>query len=99
MFESAVEVEKVDEDVPAKAPFHFDLAGLAHSVSKEASMAAHITQLRKHVMDAEHALKTHETHVKDIKELLTKADGEQKQQLSDVLKSAETHVKELKNCG
>ena len=52
MFESAVAAENVDEDKPARAPHHFDLAGLAHSLSTEASMAHRITKLRNHVSDA-----------------------------------------------
>jgi len=76
MFASAVDVDNIDEQKPGRAPHHFDLAGLAHSLSTEASMAHRITKLRSHVAEAKKALATHESHVKNIKGLLTKADGE-----------------------
>lgn len=96
MFANAVDVENIDETKLEKKPHHFDLAGLAHSLNTEATMAHRITKLRTHVAEAKKALATHEAHVKNIKNLLSKADGEQKAQLKDVLKSAELHVKELK---
>jgi len=65
MFASAADVENVTE-ANAKPPHHFDLAGLAHSLSTEASMAHRITTLRTHVAEAKKALTTHEGHVKNI---------------------------------
>ena len=41
-------------------------------------MSARITKLRNHLAEAQKALTTHEAHVLNIKNLLTKADGEQK---------------------
>ena len=81
---------------PEKLPHHFDLVGLAQGLHKTASVASHISKLRQHVQDAEKALSTHVGHVEDIKNLLAKAEGDQKFQLAEVLKSAEKHVDELK---
>lgn len=97
MWEGAVDVEKAqDVEVPADSPFHFDLASLAQGLSQQASAAAHVTKLRNHVDEAEQALKTHEKHVTEIQELLGKAEGQQKTELTQVLTSAQSHVKELK---
>ena len=46
--------------------------------------------------EAEGALKTHQGHVADIQDLLTRASGEQKFQLTEVLKSAQKQVDDLK---
>ena len=92
MYNSAVEVDQVEEQAPEQRPFHFDLVGLAQGLHKTASVAQHIGKLKNHVTDAEKALATHTGHVNDIKALLQKAEGDQKTQLSDVLKSAEKHV-------
>lgn len=80
MFANAVEVDNIDENMPNR-PHHFDLAGLAHSLSNQATMSARITKLRNHLAEAQKALSTHEAHVQNITNLLTKADGEQKTQL------------------
>ena len=96
MFQNAVEVESVETMEPEKLPHHFDLVGLAQGLHKTASVASHISKLRQHVQDAEKALSTHVGHVEDIKNLLAKAEGDQKFQLAEVLKSAEKHVDELK---
>ena len=76
MFQNAVEVENVEAMAPEKRPHHFDLVGLAQGLHKTASIASHISKLRQHVSDAEKALKTHQSHVEDIKKLLQKAEGE-----------------------
>ena len=52
MYASAADVENIDENMPSKAPHHFDLAGLAHSLSNEATMSARITKLRNHLAEA-----------------------------------------------
>lgn len=96
MFQNAVEVENVENMEPEKLPHHFDLVGLAQGLHKTASVASHIAKLREHVQEAERALNTHQGHVEDIKHLLSKAEGDQKFQLAEVLKSAEKHVEELK---
>lgn len=95
MFNSAVDADSIEEQAPEKRPFHFDLVGLAQGLHKSASVAQHIGKLKNHVADAEKALSTHTGHVNDIKNLLQKAEGDQKHQLEDVLKSAEKHVSEL----
>jgi hypothetical protein len=96
MFQNAAEVENVENMEPEKRPFHFDLVGLAQGLHKTASVASHMSKLKQHVQDAEKALTTHMGHVDEIKNLLSKAEGEQKLQLAEVLKSAEKHVDELK---
>jgi len=96
MFQNAVEIENVENMEPEKRPFHFDLVGLAQGLHKTASVASHISKLKQHVKDAQKALTTHRGHVQDIKNLLSKAEGDQKFQLAEVLKSAEKHVDELK---
>jgi len=87
MFSSAADVDLVDtESEPTNSPFHFDLAGLAQGLHQTATIAHSVSKLQKHVNEAESALQTHQNHVKDIKDLLARAEGEQKYQLQDVLK-------------
>lgn len=76
MFNSAVQVDEIEEQAPEKRPFHFDLVGLAQGLHKTASVAQHIGKLKAHVQDAEKALNTHTGHVNDIKALLAKAEGD-----------------------
>lgn len=78
MYNSAVEVDAIEEQAPEKRPFHFDLVGLASGLHKTASVAQHVGKLKNHVADAEKALATHTGHVNDIKNLLQKAEGDQK---------------------
>lgn len=77
MYASAVDVvegaQQVEKEA-TKSPLHFDLVGLATGLKKTVSVTQHISKLRQHVSDAEKALKTHEGHVQDIKELYEKAD-------------------------
>lgn len=80
MYASAVEVEKEPQDV-TKNPFHFDLVGLTQGFQKTATAASKISKLKKHVDDAEKALATHQGHVNEIKELMQKAEGDQKTKL------------------
>jgi uncharacterized membrane-anchored protein YjiN (DUF445 family) len=98
MWSNAADVHLVDtEAMPAKSSFHFDLAGLAQGLSETAVVAQSVTKLQSDLKEAEGALETQQAHVKDIKDLLTRATGEQKFQLKEVLKSAEKHVGELTN--
>jgi hypothetical protein len=71
-----------------KSPFHFDLVGLAQGLQKSASLATKMGKLKQHVEEAKKALATHEGHVKEIKELMEKAEGDQKSKLKKVLTSA-----------
>ena len=56
MFSSAVDADNIDQNLMNKPPHHFDLAGLAHSLSNEATMSARITKLRNHLAEAQKAL-------------------------------------------
>jgi hypothetical protein len=90
---SAVEVQEPKS--AESLPFHFDLVGLAEEVTKTATTAAKVTKLSAHVREAKKTLEMHKNHVKEIQELMEKADGDQKKELKDVLKSAQSHVAEL----
>ena len=97
MWSSAADTTLIDtEAAPVKSPFHFDLAGLAQGLSQTASVAHSVGKLQKDVAEAESALKTHQGHVADIKDLLSRAQGEQKFQLTEVLKTAQNQVDDLK---
>lgn len=98
MWQNAAEVSLVDtEAMPVKSPMHFDLVGLAEDLTQTATIAQSVQKLQNDLSIAEGALKTHQQHLADIKDLLTRAKGEQKFQLQEVLKKAESHVKELQN--
>ena len=96
MWQNAAEVSLVDTDaMPVKTPMHFDLVGLAEGLTETATIAQSVQKLSNDLTQAEDSLKTHQTHVNDIKDLLTRAKGEQKFQLKEVLSKAESHVSEL----
>jgi len=93
MWNAAVEVQ----EEPATQPYHFDLVGLAQGLTKTASTAAKIQKLSAHVRDAKKTLEQHKSHVAEITELMTKAEGDQKTELQGVLSSAQSHVTELQS--
>lgn len=75
MWNAAVEVEQEPAE-PAQQPFHFDLVSLAEGLTKTASTAAKIQKLSSHVRDAKKTLENHQNHVKEIQDLMTKAEGD-----------------------
>jgi len=79
MWQNAAEVSLVDTDVmPVKPPMHFDLIGLAEDLTETATIAQSVQKLQNDLAIAEGELKTHQQHISDIKDLLTRAKGEQK---------------------
>ena len=74
MWSNSADLTMVDtEAAPAKPTHHFDLASLAQGLSETATVAQTVQKLEKDVGEAETALKSHQGHVSDIKDLLTRA--------------------------
>ena len=75
MWSSAVATEP--KDVP-----HFDLVGLAQGLTQTASTAAKVQKLSSHVKEAKKTLEQHKAHVSEIEDLMKKAEGDQKKELT-----------------
>lgn len=74
MWSSAVEVEPI-KDVSTQ-PFHFDLVGLSQGLTKTVSTAVKVQKLSSHVREAKKTLEQHKGHVKEIGDLMQKAEGD-----------------------
>lgn len=73
MWEQAL---KAAEEEPPNPPHHFDLVGLASDLKETASHAVKIQKLSAHVREAKKTLEVHKSHVKEIQELMEKAEGD-----------------------